>query len=152
MNTDLHYMNMALGLAEQAAQCGEVPVGAVLVLPDGQVFSQHNAPISLSDASAHAEMRVIRSACQALNNYRLNGSTLYVSLEPCCMCAGAIVHARISRVVYAASEPKSGAVESLYRILSDPRLNHQVEVSSGLMAEESSALLKQFFKARRAKK
>jgi len=152
MNTDLHYMNMALGLAEQAGQCGEVPVGAVLVLPDGQVFSQHNAPISLSDASAHAEMRVIRSACQALNNYRLNGSTLYVSLEPCCMCAGAIVHARISRVVYAASEPKSGAVESLYRILSDPRLNHQVEVSSGLMAEESSALLKQFFKARRAKK
>ncbi len=152
MNSDLHYMSMALELAEQAAEQGEVPVGAVLLLPDGKVFAEHNAPITLSDASAHAEMRVIRSACQATNNYRLNGSTLYVTLEPCCMCAGAIVHARISRLVYAATDPKTGSVESLYQLLSDRRLNHQVEITSGLMAEVSSTLLKQFFKARRANK
>ncbi len=150
MKNDRHYMQQALRLAEQAAQAGEVPVGAVLLLSDGQVFAAHNAPITLSDASAHAEMRVLRSACQALNNYRLNGSTLYVTLEPCCMCAGAIVHARVSRLVYAASDAKTGAVESLYRLLSDPRLNHQVEITNGLMAEASSTLLKQFFRARRA--
>jgi len=152
MKSDLHYMKQAFALAEQAAQSGEVPVGAVLVSSDGQVFAEHNAPITTSDACAHAEIRVIKSACAALNNYRLNGSTLYVTLEPCCMCAGAIMHARIDRLVYAATDPKTGAVESLYQLLSDQRFNHQVKISRGVMADESSTLLKQFFKARRSNK
>jgi len=146
---DIYYMNKALQLAKNAAEVGEVPVGAIIAHPDGQTFGEHNAPIGCHDASAHAEIRVIRSACQAINNYRLTGSTLYVTLEPCAMCAGAIIHARIARLVYAASDPKTGAVESLYQLLSDQRFNHQVKISSGIMATESSALLKQFFKARR---
>ncbi len=145
----MKYMQMALEQAKLAALAGEVPVGAVLVLENGQVFASHNAPIGLHDASAHAEMRVIRAACAATGNYRLPGSTLYVSLEPCAMCAGAIVHARIKRVVYAASDGKTGAVESLYRLLSDTRLNHQAEVVGGVMADAAAALLKQFFRDRR---
>jgi len=149
VNSDIEYMQMALEQAELAGQAGEVPVGGVLVLQNGQVFASHNAPITLHDASAHAEMRVIRKACTATGNYRLTGSTLYVTLEPCAMCAGAIVHARISRVVYGASDSKTGAVASLYRLLSDQRLNHQPEVVSGLMSEAAGALLKQFFRDRR---
>jgi len=152
MNSDDFYMKRALHLAGIAAEKGEVPVGAILITEDGQEFSAHNAPISTDDASAHAEMSVIRQACQAIGNYRLTGSTLYVTLEPCTMCAGAIVHARIGRVVYGASEPKTGAVESLYRILSDKRLNHQPEVTAGIMADECSTLLKDFFRSRRKKK
>jgi len=121
----------------------------VLVLEDGQEFASHNAPITLHDASAHAEMRVIRTACDATGNYRLTGSTLYVTLEPCTMCAGCIVHARIAQVVYAASDSKTGAVESLYHLLSDTRLNHQSEVVGGVLADASAALLKQFFRDRR---
>jgi len=146
---DKHYMQQALELAKHAAQLGEVPVGAVLRLDDGRAFGEHNAPISQHDTSAHAEIRVIRKACLATNNYRLTDSTLYVTLEPCCMCAGAIIHARIGRVVYAAPDPKTGAVTSLYQLLSDPRLNHQPKITHGIMAEESATLLKQFFKSRR---
>jgi len=146
---DESYMKKALQQAAFAAENGEVPVGAILVTADGQTFAAHNAPISSADASAHAEISVIRAACQATGNYRLTGSTLYVTLEPCIMCVGAIVHARIKRVVYGASEPKTGAVESLYRILSDVRLNHQPEVTAGIMADESSRLLKDFFRSRR---
>jgi len=146
---DHEYMQMALKQAELAAQAGEVPVGAVLVLEDGQVFANHNAPISLHDASAHAEMRVIRDACAAIGNYRLTGSTLYVTLEPCAMCAGAIIHARIARVVYGANDTKTGAVKSLYQLLSDQRLNHQAEVIGGVMADAAGLLLKQFFRDRR---
>jgi len=149
MTDDTSYMRLALEQAELAAQAGEVPVGAVLVLEDGQVFSSHNAPISRHDASAHAEMRVIRAACAATENYRLVGSSLYVTLEPCTMCAGCIIHARIKRVIYAATDPKTGAVQSLYQLLSDTRLNHQPQVTAGIMADESSILLKQFFKCRR---
>jgi len=149
MHSDTYYMNKALQAAENAAELGEVPVGALLLLPDGREIIEHNAPISRHDSSAHAEMRVIRSACETLKNYRLTGSTLYVTLEPCSMCAGAIIHARIARVVYGAADIKTGAVESLYQLLSDPRLNHQPAVYSGMMAEESGILLKQFFKARR---
>jgi len=149
MTDDIKYMQLALEQAELAAQAGEVPVGAVLVLEDGQVFASHNAPITLHDASAHAEMRVIRVACEATGNYRLTGSTLYVTLEPCTMCAGCIVHARIAQVVYAASDSKTGAVESLYHLLSDTRLNHQSEVVGGVLADASAALLKQFFRDRR---
>lgn len=147
--TDIDYMNIALQQAEIAAEKGEVPVGAVLVTEDEQIFTSHNAPITLNDASAHAEMRVIRMACEAVGNYRLTGATLYVTLEPCTMCAGAIIHARIARVVYGATDPKTGAVESLSHVLSDSRLNHQPEVVSGVLANECGALLKRFFKDRR---
>jgi len=149
MKNDIEYMQLALEQAELAAQAGEVPVGAVLVLEDGQVFTSHNAPISLHDASAHAEMRVIRAACAATQNYRLTGSSLYVTLEPCAMCSGAIIHARIKRIIFGATDPKTGAVQSLYQLLSDTRLNHQPQVTASIMADESSMLLKQFFKYRR---
>jgi len=149
MKNDIEYMQLALEQAELAAQAGEVPVGAVLVLEDGQVFTSHNAPISLHDASAHAEMRVIRAACAATQNYRLTGSSLYVTLEPCAMCSGAIIHARIKRIIFGATDPKTGAVQSLFQLLSDTRLNHQPQVSAGILTDESSMLLKQFFKCRR---
>jgi len=148
-NIDIRYMNKALQQAEIAADNNEVPVGAVLMLEDGREFAAHNAPISLNDASAHAEMRVIRAACKAVENYRLPGSTLYVTLEPCLMCCGAIIHARIARVVYGATDPKTGAVESLYQSLSDKRLNHQPNITSDIMANESGKLLKSFFQDRR---
>ena len=147
--SDHKYMQKALAQAELAAQAGEVPVGAVLVLQDGRLFASHNAPISLHDASAHAEMRVIRNACTASGNYRLPGSTLYVTLEPCAMCAGAIIHARIARLVFGAHDVKTGAVQSLYQLLSDQRLNHQPEITGGVMDEAAGALLKQFFRDRR---
>ena len=147
--SDIDYMKMALQQAEIAAEKGEVPVGAVLITADGQTFASHNAPISLHDASAHAEMRAIRDACQVVGNYRLVDSTLYVTLEPCTMCAGAIIHARIARVVYGAADPKTGAVESLSQTLTDQRLNHQVELSSGVLADACGDLLKRFFKSRR---
>ena len=150
--SDMQYMSLALQQAEIARGIGEVPVGAVLVLNDGSVHAAHNAPISLHDASAHAEMRAIRAACAAVGNYRLAGSTLYVTLEPCTMCAGAIVHARIDRVVYGATDPKTGAVESLYSILSDERLNHQPEITAGVMADACGALLRDFFRSRRNNK
>jgi len=146
---DIDYMNIALQQAEIAAEMGEVPVGAVLITEDGQQFTSHNAPITLHDASAHAEMRVIRDACQAVDNYRLVGATLYVTLEPCTMCAGAIIHARIARVIYGAADPKTGAVESLAKVLSDQRLNHQVDLTSGVLADACGDLLKRFFKRRR---
>lgn len=151
MNEDHKFMQMALAEADNAAHAGEIPVGAVLVLADGRVFSAHNAPISLHDPSAHAEMCVIREACKALGNYRLNGATLYVTLEPCAMCAGAIIHARVSRIVYGARDTKTGAVESLYQLLSDKRLNHQPEIGSGIMEEDCAALLTEFFKHKRKK-
>lgn len=152
MLSDEQYMEQAVQQANLAAQCGEVPVGAVLVLPDGQQFMAHNAPISSCDASAHAEIQVIRAACTAIGNYRLVGAQLFVTLEPCIMCAGAIIHARIARVVYGASEPKTGAVESLYSLLSDKRLNHQAELRGGVLADVCSAQIKDFFKHRRRQK
>jgi tRNA(adenine34) deaminase len=147
--TDVNYMKIALQQAEIAAEKGEVPVGAVLVSEDGEAFVSYNAPITTDDASAHAEMQAIRMACKAMKNYRLTGSTLYITLEPCTMCAGAIIHARIDRVVYGAADPKTGAVESLFTVLSDKRLNHQPEVTSGVLADECGALLKDFFRERR---
>ncbi|MDQ6986964.1 MAG: tRNA adenosine(34) deaminase TadA [Mariprofundaceae bacterium] len=148
---DIYYMNIALQQAVIAEQNGEVPVGAALLLADGSLHVAHNAPIALSDASAHAEMRVIRAACTATGNYRLPGSTLYVTLEPCCMCAGAMIHARTRRIVFAASDAKTGAVLSLYRLLDDKRLNHQLEISSGVLGAECSRLLSGFFAKRRKK-
>lgn len=151
MNDHLFYMQEALLEAEKAALNAEVPVGAVLVLADGQVFKAHNAPIRLSDPSAHAEMLVIRAATKQLANYRLTGSTLYVTLEPCLMCAGLLLQTRIQTLVYATPEPKTGAVHSLYQVLSDARLNHQVEVITPLLATQSAHLLRGFFKDRRKK-
>ena len=148
---DAEYMHRALEQARIAEAQGEVPVGAVLVTPDGAMHAAHNAPISLHDATAHAEMRAIRDACRARGNYRLPGSTLYVTLEPCCMCAGAIIHARISRVVFGARDAKTGAVESLYHLLADSRLNHQPDITGGVLADKCGALLRDFFTARRKK-
>ncbi|WP_212631683.1 tRNA adenosine(34) deaminase TadA [Pseudomonas sp. KB-10] len=146
---DEHFMRLALAQARLGAEQGEVPVGAVLV-QGGEVVGQgFNCPISRSDPSAHAEMVAIRAAAQGVQNYRLPGSTLYVTLEPCSMCAGLIVHARIARVVFAASEPRAGVAISQGQFFDQGFLNHRVLVEGGLLAEESGALLKDFFKARR---
>lgn len=148
---DQEFMRLALALAAQGAAMGEVPVGAVLV-QHGQVLGQgFNRPIVDSDPSAHAEMVAIRAAAEAASNYRLPGSTLYVTLEPCSMCAGLIVHARVARVVFGALEPKAGIVQSQGQFFSQGFLNHRVMVEGGVLAEECGAILSAFFKARRAK-
>ncbi len=143
------FMREALRLAEQGAALGEVPVGAVLVQDDEIIGRGFNSPITLNDPSAHAEMQAIRDAATQLQNYRLPDTTLYVTLEPCHMCAGLIVHARIARVVFAANEPRAGAAESQGCFFSQPFLNHRVEMQGGVLAEESAQMLKAFFRARR---
>lgn len=143
-------MQAALELARHGAELGEVPVGAVLVQHGEIIGRGFNCPISRHDPSAHAEMVAIRAAAESVQNYRLPGSTLYVTLEPCSMCAGLIVHARIARVVFAASEPRAGMAVSQGRFFEQGFLNHRVMVEGGLLAEESGALLKAFFKARRS--
>lgn len=146
---DLHYMEIALQQAEEAFCREEVPIGAVLVL-EGEILARdHNRREELKDATAHAEILVLREAGQRLGSWRLPGTTLYVTLEPCPMCAGALVLARVSRLVFGARDPKGGAVVSLYNITSDPRLNHRLEVEEGLLAERCAALLRNFFKERR---
>ncbi len=142
-------MRRALALAGEAEALGEVPVGAVLVQDDRVVGEGYNTLIRDHDPSAHAEMTAIRSAARATGNYRLPGTTLYVTLEPCAMCAGAIVQARITRVVYGADDPRTGAARSVFRLLDNPALNHRCEVVGGVLAEESSGLLRAFFRARR---
>jgi tRNA(adenine34) deaminase len=148
--TDIDWMQQALAQARIAADIGEVPVGAVLVDADGQLLAAgHNQPISSCDPSAHAEITTLRAAALKRNNYRLPNTTLYVTLEPCTMCVGALVHARIKRLVYAASEPRSGAIESAQQLFETGEYNHRPEIEGGLLAAESSALLTAFFKARR---
>ena len=142
-------MRRALVLAERAEADGEVPVGAVLVLGDQMVGEGWNAPIASHDASAHAEIRALRAAGSRLGNYRLPGTTLYVTLEPCAMCAGAIIHARVSRVVYGTADPKGGAAGSVFDILNVNRLNHPVACEGGLLAHEATERLRQFFQRRR---
>lgn len=145
-------MRRALALAADAAAAGEVPVGAVLVR-DGVVLGEgYNRPIAGHDPTAHAEICALRAACQFVGNYRLPGATLYVTLEPCAMCAGAIVHARVDRLVFAATEPKAGAIVSTQRFFDMPQLNYRVTVAGGLLADEASELLKTFFARRRAEK
>ncbi|MEZ5597343.1 MAG: tRNA adenosine(34) deaminase TadA [Pseudomonadales bacterium] len=147
---DTRWMARALQLAGQAAACGEVPVGAVLVSADGECLGEgYNRPIGTHDPTAHAEIVALRAAATRVGNYRLPGSTLYVTLEPCMMCCGALVHARIARLVYGASEPKAGAVASNFRVLEDPKLNHRVVTEGGILGERSTALLQAFFAARR---
>lgn len=142
-------MQHALALAEQAQNLDEVPVGAVLVLDNKIIGEGSNRPINSNDPSAHAEINALRAAGQKLSNYRFPESTLYVTLEPCSMCAGALVHARVARVVIATKEPRAGAAGSILNILSHPALNHRCEVAYGLMEEQSSALLKSFFARKR---
>ena len=146
---DQQYMRMAIEQAQLAAQSGEVPVGAVLVR-DGQVISKaFNKPIANHDPSAHAEMLALREAALVDENYRIPGSTLYVTLEPCAMCSGAMLHARIDRVVYGAQDPKTGAAGSVLDIFSSKQINHQTSVEGGIMSEECGQLLRDFFKGRR---
>ncbi|MEX0958416.1 MAG: tRNA adenosine(34) deaminase TadA [Burkholderiales bacterium] len=144
-------MRDALHLASQAAVAGEVPVGAVVVMDGKVVGSGFNAPISTRDPTAHAEIRALRETAARTGNYRLNGATLYVTLEPCVMCVGAMIHARLSRVVFGAPDPKTGACGSVVNLFAEQRLNHHAEVEGGVLAEECGALLRSFFQSRRGK-
>jgi tRNA(adenine34) deaminase len=142
-------MREALVEAGRGGAAGEVPVGAVVVIDDVVVARAHNAPVALSDPTAHAEVLALREAAAKAGNYRLPGATLYVTVEPCAMCCGALVNARVARVVFGAVDPKAGAVESLFRLLDDRRLNHRVDAVGGVLAGDSAALLRQFFDRRR---
>ena len=149
MSADEEFMRLALDEAQRGLEAGEVPVGAVVVR-DGLILGRaHNTPVRLADPTAHAEIMALREAGRRLGNYRLPGATLYVTVEPCPMCCGAALHARLARVVYGAVDPKAGAVESLYRLLDDARLNHRVEAAGGVLAEECGAVLRRFFEPKR---
>ena len=149
MEADEQFMDLALSEAEKAMAAGEVPVGAVLVSAGTVVGRGYNRPISASDPTAHAEMLAIREAARALGNYRLPEVTLYCTVEPCIMCTGAMIHARISRLVFGTPDPKAGAAGSIYNVLTDPRLNHRVEVVSGICEDRCAAILRTFFASRR---
>ena len=149
MLNDEYWIRHALKLAERAQQEGEVPVGAVLVQNDEIIGAGWNRPIAAHDPTAHAEIMALRAGAEKLGNYRLNDTTLYVTLEPCVMCAGAMVHARIKRLVFGASDPKAGAIRSAFNILDSGRLNHRVEHMGGILSEECGAMLSRFFEARR---
>jgi len=146
---DLTFMQAAIEEAQAAGARGEVPVGAVIVSDDRIVGRGGNRTILDCDPSAHAEIVALREAAKGVGNYRLLGTTLYVTIEPCAMCAGAMVQARITRLVYGADDPKGGAVHSFFSILDHPQINHRVEVSRGILADEAAALLQNFFAARR---
>ena len=146
---DAHYMRLALELACEAEHAGEVPVGAVVVIGECVVARAFNRTISDCDPTAHAEIVALRAAAKEIGNYRMAGATLYVTLEPCAMCAGALVQARVERLVFGCRDPKVGAIGGSLRLLEHPMLNHQVEVTSGVLAEECTALLQNFFAARR---
>jgi len=150
--TDTRFMAMALRLARKAGEQGEVPVGAVLVDSDGNVIgSGCNSPIALNDPTAHAEIMALREGAKRVSNYRLSGTTMYVTIEPCPMCAGALVHARVKRLVFGTKDPKTGACGSLYNLVDDKRLNHCLVVTGGILAEEARRLLQAFFQARRGR-
>jgi tRNA(adenine34) deaminase len=146
---DENWMRRALELARQAQQQGEVPIGAVIV-QDGELLAEgYNQPIAANDPTAHAEIVALRRAAARANNYRLSGATLYVTLEPCAMCAGAIVHARLAHVIYGAPDPKTGAAGSIMDLFAHPALNHRVAVTGGVLTQECAALLQGFFQSRR---
>ena len=151
--TDAGWMRHALRLARRAQELGEVPVGAVIVGAahgrDEVVAEGWNQPIAAHDPSAHAEMVAMRAAAAALRNYRLGGLSLYVTLEPCVMCAGAIIHSRLARVVFGAADPKAGAVNSVYDVIANPKLNHKPDWTGGVLAAECGQILQEFFRARR---
>lgn len=146
---DVRWMRRALRLARRAGEAGEVPVGAVLVAEAGVLAAAANAPIARHDPSAHAEVLALRRAAARVGNYRLPGSTLYVTLEPCIMCVGAIVQARLGRVVFAAPDPRAGAIETVFQLLDHRALNHRAAWTGGVEAEASALLLREFFRARR---
>jgi len=149
---DAFWMEKALLLAQEAELNDEVPVGSLIVVEGKCIAAACNAPIALNDPTAHAEILALRAAGQLLDNYRLTGATLYVTLEPCAMCAGAMVHARIARVVFATPDPRTGACGSVFNILQSSSLNHQCVLTSDVLAEESAQLLQRFFRGRRTKK
>ena len=146
---DYRFMGEALSLAREAEAAGEVPVGAVLVLDGESIATGQNAPIMLDDPTAHAEIQALRQAASAVGNYRLPGSTLYVTLEPCVMCAGALVHARVERLVYGCSDLRSGAAGTVFNIADSESLNHRIEIVAGVREDECRVLLQDFFRARR---
>ena len=150
IDTDENYMEIALAEAKKAGQIGEVPIGAVLVAENGEVISAaHNQTIRLVDPTAHAEILALRESASKLSNYRLLNTSLYVTVEPCIMCMGAIVHARVKRIIYGANDPKWGAAGSLYNFSEDVRLNHRVEIIKGVRDEECRELIQAFFRAKR---
>lgn len=149
--TDEYWMRRALTLAQCAAAAGEVPVGAVLVLDNEALGEGWNRPISACDPTAHAEIVALRAAAARMGNYRLVNSTLYVTLEPCAMCAGAMIQARVGRVVFGAHDPRAGAAGSVFNVLQSEPLNHRAEVESGILTEDCGGLLRDFFRARRVK-
>jgi len=146
---DLKWMQYALTLAQKAKAEGEVPVGAVLIKDNNLIGEGYNCPILTHDPTAHAEIQAIRMATKQVKNYRLNNTTLYITLEPCAMCAGSIIQARITRVVFGAKDPKAGAVESIFNVLQNNKLNHTCEITSGILADECSQILTSFFRERR---
>ena len=147
--SDIDFMNLALAAARGAQSAGEVPVGAVLVQGDSVLATGANRPIAGCDPTAHAEIEALRAGAQALGSYRLNGTTLYVTLEPCVMCAAAIVHARVARLVFGAWDPKAGAAGSTTNVFNLPSMNHRVDVFGGVLMDESGRLVSEFFAARR---
>ena len=150
MKRHAEFMQEALAEAKKAERAGEVPVGAVLVSSSGELLAKaHNRCISENDPTAHAEILVLRRAGEILKNYRLLDTTFYVTIEPCIMCAGAIIQARVRHLVYGARDPKGGAIDSLYRIFRDPRINHRLEVSSGVLEKECRDTIRSFFRRRR---
>ena len=149
MEADARFMEMALAEARLAAEAEEVPIGAILVQDGDVVARSGNRTMRDCDPTAHAEIVVLREAARALGNYRLAGTTLYVTIEPCIMCAGAMIQARVSRLVYGADDPKGGAVRSCFEVLSSAKLNHQVEVASGALGQDCAAILQRFFASRR---
>ena len=150
INNDNDYMELALAHAEKAGQRGEIPIGAVLVASNGQVLAAaHNQPVTLSDPTAHAEILVLRASGKKIENYRILDSTLYVTIEPCVMCMGAIIHARLKRLVFGAPDPKWGAAGSLFDLTNDDRLNHRIQVVGGILAPRCKKLMQDFFRQRR---
>jgi tRNA(adenine34) deaminase len=146
---DIRFMRLALDEASEASRRGEVPIGAVIVADEKTIAAVGNRTITDCDPTAHAEMVALRAAAKEIGNHRLGAVTLYVTIEPCAMCAGAMIQARVGRLVYGADDPKGGAVTSCFAVLDHPKLNHRVEVTAGVLAEESAALLREFFAARR---
>jgi tRNA(adenine34) deaminase len=149
VKTDTEYMRRALELATQAAARGEVPVGALIVQGERVIGEGFNQPISLKDPTAHAEVLALRAAAATLGDYRLGGTTLYVTLEPCPMCAAALVHARVARLVFGAWDPRQGAAGSVFNLVTARAMNHQVDCFGGVLADECGAMLRQFFESRR---
>lgn len=153
MNVDEYWMKVAIEAAKEAASAGEVPIGACLVDESGKLISvARNRVISDCDPTAHAEILVLRDAARSIGNYRLLNTTIYTTIEPCAMCAGALVHARVKRLVFAAHDERFGAVETLFRLCDNPLLNHRLEITSGVLAEESRRIIQDFFRQRRLEK